>query len=63
MRRGHPWLVDQSLLPAISTLGETDTLRAFLAKHADLIDYLVVETPTILADLDTPADYDHQKPD
>lgn len=63
MRRGHPWLIIRSFLPEIAALKENETLRTFLVQHADQIDYLLVDTPTILADLDTPAEYDDQKPD
>lgn len=54
-RGGHPILLPRSLWPAI--LAERDSLRALLAQHRSAIHYLTVDTPTILADLDTPADY------
>jgi molybdenum cofactor cytidylyltransferase len=41
-RRGHPWLV---------------ATRDFLNRHAGEIQYVELDTPTILADLDTPEDY------
>jgi molybdenum cofactor cytidylyltransferase len=55
--RGHPWLVGRSLVPALLNLDETKTLRDFLNKYADQIHYILVDTPSILQDLDTPADY------
>ncbi len=55
--RGHPWLVGRSLWPALLNLNETKTLRDFLNKFEDQIHYILVDTPSILQDLDTPADY------
>lgn len=57
--RGHPWLVGRSFWPALLNLNETKTMRDFLNKNADQIHYLLVDTPSILQDLDTPADYYH----
>jgi hypothetical protein len=38
------------------------TPRDFLIRHADKIQYVNVETPDILADLDTPDDYRASRP-
>jgi len=57
MRRGHPWLVAESLWDEILALPANLTLRHFLEVHADGIHYLVMSTPSILQDLDTPEDY------
>ena len=57
MRRGHPWVVDRSLWEDLKILSSAFTMRDFLNKHKDKIHYLVVDTPEILADLDTPEDY------
>lgn len=62
MRRGHPWLVDRRLWSELITLPAEQTLRDFLARHADEIDYLVVNTPSVIQDLDTPEDYEQMKP-
>ncbi len=62
MRRGHPWLVDRSLWDELLNLSAPQTLRDFFRKHAEQIYYLVVDTPTILKDLDTPEDYRREKP-
>ncbi len=56
MRAGHPILLPAWLWPEI--LAETGTLRAVLAAHRDATCYLNVDTPTVLADLDTPEDYE-----
>ena len=57
MRRGHPWLVARSLWPALLSLREPKTVRDFLNRLSDQINYVVVETDSILQDLDTPGDY------
>jgi molybdenum cofactor cytidylyltransferase len=62
MHRGHPWLVERRLWRAIFDLDPASTLRDLLNRHADQIDYLNVETPSVLQDLDTPEDYQRQRP-
>jgi molybdenum cofactor cytidylyltransferase len=61
-RRGHPWLVERSLWGEILVLRPPETLRDFLSNHADQIQYVNMDTPTILADLDTPEDYKNSHP-
>lgn len=62
MRRGHPWLIARPLWPAILALHPGETLRDFLNAHVDRIEYLAVDTPSILRDLDTPEDYRRDRP-
>lgn len=57
MHRGHPWLIDISLKDEILALQEPQTLRDFLKKHEAEINYLVVNDPYVLEDMDTPEDY------
>jgi len=57
MRRGHPWIVGRSLWPDIQALSPPQTLRDLLQANAGQIEYLAVDTDSILADLDTPDDY------
>jgi CTP:molybdopterin cytidylyltransferase MocA len=38
------------------------TLRDFLNEHADEIEYVNIDSPSILKDVDTPEDYRRQKP-
>lgn len=57
MRRGHPWLVARALWQEILMLQNPKSPRDFLNFHADDIHYVKVDTPSILADLDTPEDY------
>jgi len=58
MKRGHPILIDRALWPAVLALPETATLRDFIRAHEDQIRYVVVETDSVLKDLDTPEDYE-----
>jgi molybdenum cofactor cytidylyltransferase len=62
LRRGHPWLIERSLWPDILKLPAPATLRDFLKAFEESIFYQVVDTPTILKDLDTPEDYAREKP-
>ena len=62
MRRGHPWLVDRQLWRDILELDASSTLRDLLNMHADQIDYLNVDSPCVLRDLDTPEDYQRERP-
>lgn len=55
MRAGHPILIPSYLYMQI--MNTTETLRAVLRNAANSIDYLTVDSPTILMDLDTPEDY------
>jgi len=57
MRRGHPWLIVRSLWPEVLNLPTGRTLRDVLNDQAEKINYLQVDTPSILQDLDTPEDY------
>jgi molybdenum cofactor cytidylyltransferase len=57
MRRGHPWLIRGELWPEIMALHAPQTMRDFMRVNAFQIDYVEVQTPSILMDLDTPEDY------
>lgn len=62
MRRGHPWLVARELWPELLAMHAEETPRDFLNRHAREIFYVTIETPDILADLDTPEEYDRARP-
>lgn len=62
MRRGHPWIVARPLWEAILSMSPDETLRDFLNEHADEISYVEVESTSILRDLDTPGDYERERP-
>ena len=62
MHRGHPWLVDKSYWRDILDLNPPLTLQKFLTIHDDAIDYVVVDTASVIQDLDTQIDYNLYKP-
>jgi molybdenum cofactor cytidylyltransferase len=62
MRRGHPWLIEKSLWMDIQKLNPPATMRDFFQQHNQLIRYLDVDTASVLNDLDTPEDYEMNKP-
>jgi molybdenum cofactor cytidylyltransferase len=62
MRRGHPWLVRRDLWQSLAGLPADANMRQFLNRHVEQIEYLNVDTPSVLMDLDTPEDYQRQKP-
>jgi len=62
MRRGHPWIVSRELWGEILDIQQPKTLRDFLKAKQENITYVVVGTPTIFQDIDTPEDYEMQKP-
>lgn len=61
MRRGHPWLVTRPLWNEILALKPPESPRDFLNGHADEIHYVSVDTQSVLADLDTPEDYEKSR--
>jgi molybdenum cofactor cytidylyltransferase len=62
MRRGHPWLVARPLWDELLQLKPQESPRDFLNRHAGEIHYVEVDTSSILADLDTPEDYQKSHP-
>jgi molybdenum cofactor cytidylyltransferase len=62
MRRGHPWLIPDKYFSELIKLSPPDTMRTFINDHVPDIEYVVVEHPEILQDLDTPQDYQQYKP-
>jgi Uncharacterized MobA-related protein len=62
MKRGHPWLVARPLWSEILDLKPPESPRDFLARHANEIHYVNVDTPSVLADLDTPEEYQKSQP-
>lgn len=57
MQRGHPVCLPRSVWPAVWALGWQDSLRSLWRDHAGQIEHVIVDTPSILGDLDTPEDY------
>jgi molybdenum cofactor cytidylyltransferase len=62
MRRGHPWLVARPLWEEILRMQPPQSPRDFMNAHSKEIEYVEVDTPSILQDLDTPEDYLKFKP-
>jgi molybdenum cofactor cytidylyltransferase len=62
MRRGHPWLIARELWGEILQLHAPRSMRDLLNAHKDEIFYVECDSPSILQDLDTPADYLKYKP-
>jgi molybdenum cofactor cytidylyltransferase len=56
MRAGHPILLPQGIWPAV--MQAAGTLNEALDPYRADFRYVVVDAPGILADLDTPADYE-----
>ena len=57
MRLGHPWVVARALWPDLLSAPAGSTMRYFLHAHTAMVTYIVVSSPSILRDLDTPEDY------
>jgi molybdenum cofactor cytidylyltransferase len=57
MRRGHPVVMDCQFWPELLALPPDGAPRDVVRAHEDAIYHLVVDTPSVLGDLDTPEDY------
>lgn len=57
MRRGHPWLAARPLWEELLRMKPPQSPRDFLNTHQTKIQYVNVDDPGVLADLDTPQDY------
>jgi molybdenum cofactor cytidylyltransferase len=62
MHRGHPWLIEKELWKDIIALKPPRTLHDYLVKNQAMISYINVDTPSVIQDLDTPQDYQTQRP-
>jgi molybdenum cofactor cytidylyltransferase len=56
-RAGHPVLVPRPYWQAILSLPADDTLRSVLRADSTHVHWEVVHTPSVVRDMDTPADY------
>lgn len=63
MRRGHPWIVRRRLWTEILALPPSATMRDFFKRWDKEIFYVNVMTASILMDIDTPEEYERQKPE
>jgi molybdenum cofactor cytidylyltransferase len=59
MQRGHPVLIDRQFWPELLALPSGGAPRDVIRAHEDAVYHLVVETPSVLGDMDTPEDYHH----
>lgn len=62
MHRGHPWLIARPLWEEFLSIKPPQTPRDFFKKHARKINYVEVDTSSIIEDLDTQDDYLKFKP-
>jgi molybdenum cofactor cytidylyltransferase len=60
--RGHPWLLPRSFWLDLLAWHPPQTLRDFIVDHSSQIHYLPVSSSSVVADIDTPADYAHDRP-
>jgi molybdenum cofactor cytidylyltransferase len=60
MRAGHPVLVPRSYWSAILSLPTGDNLRSLWRAESTRIKWVSVDTPSVLRDIDTPADYERE---
>jgi len=57
MHRGHPWLLARPLWDELLQMKAPRTPRDFIKKHTRKIHYVIVDTASVIEDLDTPEDY------
>jgi molybdenum cofactor cytidylyltransferase len=62
MHRGHPWILGKLYWEEVLALQPPLTLHDFLNTHHDEIDYVIVESSSVMQDLDTQQDYLRDKP-
>ncbi len=58
MKRGHPIWIDRAWWHELLALPDAATLRGFVRAHEEHIRYVVVDTDSVLQDMDTPDEYD-----
>ena len=57
-QRGNPVIFDRSLLPELLAIQGDQGGRQLLARHREKTAEVVVDTPAVITDIDTPDDYD-----
>lgn len=57
LRRGHPIVLPRWIWQEVLNLPPGETLRTAIDRHASAMTYVVVDTPAVLADMDTPEQY------
>ena len=61
MRRGHPILIGRRYWPEILKLPRTGELDDVIHAHGDKIEDIIVDTDSVLYDVDTPEDYRRER--
>jgi len=61
-RRGHPWILPRDYWPEINHMQPDRTMRDFLNIHDRAIRYVDAGDDSVLRDIDTPDEYEEQKP-
>jgi molybdenum cofactor cytidylyltransferase len=56
-KRGHPIWFSRELIPEFLALPPDGPAREVVARHVDRTDYLDLDDPGIVADIDSPEDY------
>ncbi len=59
---GHPVLIGRDYFAELRALPQTARARTLLKTHPQALQTVAMQSPTILADLDTPADYQRWHP-
>ena len=57
-KRGHPVLIARQHFSDVLALGPDQTLKAFISSQSSPLE-LPVNDPAVVADIDTPQDYEH----
>ena len=57
MRRGHPALFHPSLVPEFRALDGNAPLHQVVRAHQDEVEYVIMDQPWVLENMDTPEDY------
>jgi molybdenum cofactor cytidylyltransferase len=60
MRRGHPWILPRTFWTEVRLLKSPLTMRDFIRAHENDIEYVEVDTVSIIQDLDTPEQYQEE---
>jgi molybdenum cofactor cytidylyltransferase len=61
-RRGHPWILPRNYWLEINQMQPHRTMRDFLNTHDREIIYVDAGDDSVLRDIDTPDEYEEQKP-
>jgi molybdenum cofactor cytidylyltransferase len=61
MQRGHPLLIGRSVWAEILNLPRTASPREVINAHSEAIQYVNVDTDSVLRDVDTPQDYAEER--